>query len=252
MAVITVLPAVALAFLLLHGRMAQDEVLPDYHNFADQRTVWSVPNFWNVATNLLFLSVALWGSRALGSGTAFVEKWERTAYSILLIAVALIAVGSAYYHLWPTHATLFWDRLPMAVVFMGLLATTVGERISAQAGRLLLFPLLATGVVSVLYWRVSDDLRFYALVQFCAVVVLPLIVILFPPRYTGTAGLVAMIGLYGLALGLDHYDRRIGALITTGGHPWKHVAAAFAMFCYVSTVARRVPLSAGPAHLRSC
>jgi ABC-type maltose transport system permease subunit len=78
-------------------------------------------------------------------------------------------------------------------------------------------------------------------VEFCAVVVLPLIVILFPPRYTDAAGIAAMIALYGLALALDHFDRRVAAIIVTGGHPWKHLAAALAIFCYVSTVAHRHP-----------
>jgi len=62
----------------------------------------------------------------------------------------------------------------MAAVFMALLAATIGERISPQGGRLLLFPLLAAGVASVLYWRVSDDLRLYMLVQFYAFAAVPL------------------------------------------------------------------------------
>ncbi|MBK5291959.1 MAG: ceramidase domain-containing protein [Acidobacteriia bacterium] len=209
-----------------------------------------MPNFWNVVSNLPFLLVAVWGLRAVGSRSAFVEEWERTAYCILLITVALVAVGSSYYHAWPDDATLFWDRLPMALVFMALLATTIGERISSRGGRLLLFPLLAAGVVSVLYWRVSDDLRLYALVQFYAVAALPLILILFPPRYSGTAGIVAMIALYGLALTLDRYDHQVAAITTMGGHPWKHVAAALAMFSYLSTLARRHPLPVQQANSR--
>jgi hypothetical protein len=249
-AVIAGLPAVALVFLLFHGRMAQNEVLPNYHQFAGQRALWGVPNFWNVVSNLPFLVAALWGLRAAGSRTAFVEEWERTAYWILLIAVALTAAGSSYYHAWPDDATLFWDRLPMAIVFMALLAATIGERISPGGGRLLLFPLLAAGVVSVLYWKVSDDLRLYVLVQFYTVAALPLILILFPPRYSGTAGIVTMVALYGLALAFDRLDHQAAAITTTGGHPWKHVAAAAAMFSYVGTVARRHPLPAQQVHSR--
>ncbi|MBI4875973.1 MAG: alkaline phytoceramidase [Acidobacteria bacterium] len=247
-ALIAGLPVVALAFLFFHGRMAQNEVLPNYHNFADQRALWGLPNFWNVVSNLPFLLVALWGLRALGSRSAFVEKWERTACFILLIAVALTCVGSSYYHAWPGDASLFWDRLPMAAVFMALLATTVGERISPRGGRLLLFPLLAAGVASVLYWRVADDLRLYALVHFYAVGALPLILILFPPRYSGSAGIVAMIALYGLALALDRFDHQVAAITVTGGHPWKHVAAAAAMCSYLSTIAHRHPLPRRQVH----
>src|SRR3990172_102797 len=63
LALIAGLPAVALAYLFFHRRMAQDEVLPNYHNFADQRALWGVSNFWNVVSNLPFLLVALWGLR---------------------------------------------------------------------------------------------------------------------------------------------------------------------------------------------
>jgi len=240
-ALVAGLPVVAGVFLLFHGRMAQNDVLPDYHNFADQRAFLGVSNFWNVISNLPFLLIALWGLRAVGSRTAFVEEWERTAYCVLLIAVWLTGVGSGYYHAWPDDSTLFWDRLPMAMVFMTLLATTIGERVSPRGGRLLLYPLLLIGAVSVLYWRIADDLRLYALIQFYAVIGLPLILMLFRPRYSGTAGVVAMIGLYGLALALDRYDQQVAAITLTGGHPWKHVAAAGAMFCNLRMIAHRRP-----------
>jgi hypothetical protein len=48
-----------------------------------------------------------------------------------------------------------------------------------------------------------------------------------------------MIGFYGLAKLLELFDSQIGAVVATGGHPWKHVAGAAAMFCYVRIVAGR-------------
>jgi hypothetical protein len=236
-------PGAAAVLLFLHGRITQSEALPNYHHFADQRAFWGVPNFWNVVSNLGFPIAAVWGLRAAGRAAAFTERWERTAYRILLAAVALVAVGSAYYHAWPDDATLFWDRLPMAAVFMALLAAAIGERTSPRAGRLLLFPLLAVGVVSVVYWRFSGDLRVYGLVQFYTVTALPLLLVLFPPRYSGTAGILAMAAFYALALAFDRLDHHIAAYISTGGHPWKHVAAAVAMICYVRTIERRRPLA---------
>jgi ceramidase len=219
---------------------------PHYHAFADQRTFWHVPNFWNVLSNLPFLAVAFWGIRALGSSTAFLEKWERVAYSILLAGVAMVAFGSSYYHAWPDNATLFWDRLPMAIVFMSLLASTIGERVSMRAGRWLLGPLIVLGIASVIAWRLSGDLRLYAVVQFYPMLALPLMLILFRPRYSGVAGVWSMIGLYAVAKILEFYDQGIGALLSTGGHPWKHVAGAAAMLCYVNAVAHRRPVITEP------
>src|ERR1039457_2331665 len=90
--------------------LAQD---PLYHAFADGRTLYGVPNFWNVISNVPFFLVALYGIGTFRSGTAFVEPWERIAYCVLLGATAAVGVGSIYYHLHPDNPRLFWDRLPM-------------------------------------------------------------------------------------------------------------------------------------------
>jgi hypothetical protein len=237
-ALIVGLAIAACAVIFFLPPLSQD---PSYHAFADHTPLWGLPNFWNVVSNLAFLAAAIWGLSALRSPASFLESWERVAYAILLTGVALVAFGSSYYHAWPDNATLFWDRLPMTIVFMSLLATTVGERVDMRAGRLLLFPLLAVGVSSVIYWRISGDLRPYVMVQFYPMVALPLMLLLFPPKYSGTGGIVAMICLYGLAKIFEIFDRQIGAILPAGGHPWKHAAGAAAMICYVTTVARRRP-----------
>lgn len=226
----------AVLALFLLPPIAQDSA---YHNFADQRTFWGTPNFWNVVSNVPFLLVAIWGLRALRPQSAFQQNWERTSYCLLLTGVAFVAFGSAYYHLSPNDSTIFWDRLPMTIAFMSLFATTIGERISMKAGRLLLFPLIAAGGVSVLYWRFSGDLRPYVLVQFLPLLALPLMVILLPPRYTGSVGILCMIGFYTLAKIFELFDRQIGAILPTGGHPWKHIAGALAILWYVNAITRR-------------
>jgi len=91
----------------------------------------------------------------------------------------------------------------------------------------------------VAWWVATGDLRAYGLVQFYPVAALPPMVGLFPPRYTGTRGLWAMVGFYVLAKVLESFDSSIAAVLSTGGHPWKHLAAAAAMWCYVKTVAGR-------------
>src|SRR5260221_7423487 len=220
------LAAVVVGVVLFRPPIHQDI---RYHHFFDRRTLYDIPNFWNVVSTLPFLLVALWGLRAVRSPAVFLQSWERMAYSILLAGVALVAFGSSYYHFHPDNRTLFWDRLPMTIVFMSLLATTIGERISLGAGRWLLVPLLALGVASILYWRASDDLRFYGVVQFYPMAAIPLMLILFPARYSGTGKVYAMIGFYALAKGLELFDYQVGEVISTGGHPWKHLAGAVAM-----------------------
>jgi hypothetical protein len=51
---------VSLGGLLLLPPIPQDQ---SYHQFADQRTMFGIPNFWNVVSNLPFLAVGAAGLR---------------------------------------------------------------------------------------------------------------------------------------------------------------------------------------------
>jgi len=239
---------VAICFILLPP-IAQS---PQYHVFADRRTILGVPNFWNVISNLPFFVAALFGIRALRSPTAFTEPWERIAFCALLAGTVAVSVGSTYYHLHPDDRRLFWDRLPMTVVFMSLLATTIGERVSMSVGKHALMPLILLGIGSVLAWRHSGDLRLYAVVQFGTLLAVPLMLALLPARYSGASSVWCAVVVYSLAKVAELLDHRIAAVIATGGHPWKHAAAAVAIFVYATGVARRRPLdiaTASPAPL---
>ena len=218
---------------------------PLYHSFADGRTIAGVPNFWNVVSNAAFVLVALYGLLALRSRTAFIETWERWAYGLLLLGTLGVAAGSAYYHWQPSNDRLFWDRLPMAIVFTSLIASTIGERVSSRAGRLLLVPLLVLGVGSVVEWRWTGDLRLYGLVQFGAMAAVAVMVLRFAPKYTEERGIWLLGLFYGLAKVLELGDQAIGDVVATGGHPWKHVCAAVGMGFYVRAVIKRGPLPGG-------
>jgi hypothetical protein len=162
----------------------------------------------------------------------------------MFFALILTAGGSAYYHLAPNNARLVWDRLPIIIVFMALLAAVIAERVSVNAG-LALFPLLeALGVASVLYWRSSElnghgDLRLYAAVQVYAILIL-LLALLLQPRYARGADFAVVVGLYALAKILEEADRQvfaIGGLVS--GHTLKHMAAAAAGYWVLRMLRRR-------------
>ena len=46
------------ALFLFTSPVPQD---PAYYLFADSRTLLSVPNFWNVVSNLPFMFIGIWG-----------------------------------------------------------------------------------------------------------------------------------------------------------------------------------------------
>ena len=237
--------------------VAQD---PAYHDFADQRALLRVPNFLNVASNLPFLLIGALGltfllrDRRAGGTDAFAAPGDRRPYWSFFTGVALTGLGSAYYHWRPDNATLFWDRLPMTIAFMALLASVIGERVSRRAGARALWPLLIVGVGSTLYWHLGElrgagDLRPYGLVQFGSMVLIPLILLLFPPRYTGTPDLWMSMGWYGLAKVFEYFDHGLLRLTAVSGHTWKHLASAASAYWVLRMLVRRRPLTrrAGPA-----
>ena len=108
-----------------------------YHHFADQRTWLGVPNFGDVVSNLLFLLAGVLGLVFLfgkSSHGQFLDPRERWPYVFVFVGILLTAFGSAYYHLAPDNARLVWDRLPMTIVFMPLVAALIAERVNIKLG----------------------------------------------------------------------------------------------------------------------
>lgn len=225
---------------------------PAYHRFADARSLLGIPNFQNVASNLPFLLVGLTGlvrlrrrhaERTEGTGPS-----ETAAWFFLFLGIALTAFGSAWYHLHPTNESLVWDRLPMSIGFTAFFAGLIGERIGRRAYRLLLWPLLGIGVASVLLWRASElrgegDLRLYILVQFFPLLLIPLIMVLYAPRYTHGKYVFLALGGYAGAKLLEALDRPIyelsGSLVS--GHALKHLVAAGACWALMHMFSVRTP-----------
>jgi len=226
------LTAVSLAGLLLLPPIPQDQ---SYHQFADQRTIFGIPNFWNVVSNIPFLAVGLAGLRRFRQDPATV---------VFFLGVFLTGFGSSYYHWDPSDGTLFWDRLPMTLSFAAILALVLGERVSPQAGTIVLWPALAIGVFSLLLWRWTDDLRLYFWVQFFPALALLMLFLLYPAKYTGTHYWIVAGALYALAKLFELTDAAVfywsGNLVS--GHTFKHLAAAAACFAVLRYFQTRRPI----------
>jgi hypothetical protein len=206
----------------------------EYHDFADHRTFLGVHNFLDVASNAGFLLVAIAGLIvALRPRTSFELAAERLPYAVFFIGVLLTAAGSAYYHLAPDNQRLFWDRLPMTIAFMALIAAQVADRISVRLGLALLTPLLIVGLASVLYWRATEQAGAgnvvpYGVLQAYAVVMLLLIALSQPSRYTRGNDVYWVFAAYVAAKLFELLDAPVLALDghLVSGHTLKHVAAA--------------------------
>ncbi|MDH3746654.1 MAG: ceramidase domain-containing protein [Gammaproteobacteria bacterium] len=203
---------------------------PVYHQFADAQRIFSVPNFWNVASNLPFLLVGIWGL-IIVCGRRQQPTVLRPVYAAFFFGVLLTAFGSGFYHFAPANQPLVWDRLPMTIAIAGLFAAVIGEYESHSLGRRLLVPFLAIGALSVFYWHWTElrgvgDLRPYAIVQFLPMLVIFVLLIMRGPASSLTRSLWWMVGFYFFAKIFEHFDAQIYALFPLSGHTLKHLFAA--------------------------
>lgn len=203
---------------------------PAYHEFADVQRIFSIPNFWNVASNAPFLLVGIWGL-AVVRDMREQNTGLQLVYAVFFFGVLLTAFGSTFYHVAPANQPLVWDRLPMTIAIAGLFAAVLGEYGSLSLGRRLLVPFLAIGALSVLYWHWTElrgvgDLRPYAIVQFLPILVIFILLIIRGPVSTLTRSLWWMVGFYVFAKIFEHFDAQIYALLPLSGHTLKHVFAA--------------------------
>ncbi len=237
---------VAVVVALFVPPLAQD---PAYFVFSDTRPWLGIPNFGDVASNAGFLLVgmiALFGVLGPARHEIFVSRGDVLLYGIIFLGIALVSVGSSYFHWAPGNATLLWDRLPMTLAFMALFAAVIADRIHRKAGFILLPVLLIAGAASVFYWHFTElagqgDLRPYAIVQFFPMVAIPLIVWAFRPgNYTDGRSIAWIIGFYALAKVLEALDGQVltalGGMVS--GHSLKHLAAATASYLLYRMVVR--------------
>ncbi|KAL8143340.1 hypothetical protein V2J09_016372 [Rumex salicifolius] len=214
-----------------------------YHDFADQRGFFGIPNFLNVISNFPFLVIGLIGLILCYHRNYFKlslegELWGWTCF---FIGVAAVGVGSSYYHLDPNDATLVWDRLPMTIAFTSIIAIFIIERIDERKGTISIIPLLLAGVISIMYWRFFDDLRPYALVQFLPCIIIPLMAILMPPMYTHSSYWLWAAAFYLLAKIEEATDKQIYELThhIVSGHTLKHLFAAMVPLFLTLMLAKR-------------
>jgi hypothetical protein len=240
----TVLAAAA-AFLL--PAMPQPAA---YHDFADHRSMLGVANFLDVASNIGFLLAGVAGLIVVARRrTQFTVGAERLPYAIFFAGLLLTAAGSAYYHLVPDNERLFWDRLPMTIAFMSLVAAQIVDRINIRAGLALLVPLLVVGAASVLYWRATEragagNLVPYGVLQAYSVVILLMLACLHPSRYTRGSDMYWVFAVYVTAKVVEFFDVEIFAIGNlVSGHTLKHLIAAGAGFVVCRMLMLRVPVA---------
>lgn len=206
-----------------------------YHAFADQRTIYSIPNCWNVISNLPLILTGIIGMLfTRSSRPGFRLKELSVNCFVFFLGIFLTGIGSAYYHFNPNNGTLIWDRLPMTISFMAFFSIIIGDCIDIRSAKKILWPLLVIGFLSIQYWVMTEskghgDLRFYALVQFLPIVIIPIILLLYKSSSNLRPTFWLIVVMYGFAKLFEAYDQEVfHSLKSVSGHSIKHVFAALA------------------------
>lgn len=225
------------SFLFL---MSKDPISQNlqYHNFADQRNLVGISNFFDVMSNLPFLLVGALGIRFLVNHQTLAKK----SWLTFFIGVFLVGPGSAYYHYNPNNFTLVWDRLPMTVGFMGLFSALLSEHIGERIEKFILIPFLLLGFFSVIYWHFYDDLRIYFWVQGAPLLMIIVILSLYKAPYTNRFYLLFALAFYILAKVTESNDEAIFNVFNGqfSGHSIKHLLAAVGAYFGVILLQKRV------------
>ncbi len=195
-----------------------------YHGFADRRSLGGIPNFALVVSNLAFFIVGALGfyecmrHHPPGAGLAWV---------VFFAGFILTSFGSGIYHWSPHNGTLVWDRAAMAVAFAGLYAGLVAEYVSESFEKPKLYAVFGAALGSVLYWHLTDDLRFYFSVQVTVFATAAVILIYFENTFRQKAFVLGASAFYAVAVVLEQLDHQVfslsGSLVA--GHTLKHVMA---------------------------
>lgn len=230
-----VISAVAVLACFCIKPIYQDQA---YHQFADRTTWFSVPNFWNVMSNLPFVIIGILGLKQISNFSEFDLK---PSYVWFFTGIFLTGFGSGYYHFNPNDTTLVWDRLPMTISFMSFLSVIIGEFIGEKSGRKSLYPSLAVGLLSIICWSLTGDLRMYALIQFLPILLILAILFLSKKEQAYKKYFWLIIVAYASAKFLESYDLAVYSVTyrTISGHSLKHIAAACAPFLFYRFAVRK-------------
>ncbi|CAO1941030.1 unnamed protein product [Urochloa humidicola] len=233
--------AIFVVLMIVTPAIPQNE---DYHDFADQRTLFlGIPNTLNVISNTPFFFVGVAGLILCHYKDYFrlSSQGELWSWSLFFAGVTAVAFGSSYYHLNPNDATLVWDRLPMTIAFTSIMAIFIIERVDERAGAKSLAPLVIAGALSILYWSYYDDLRPYAVVQFVPCIAIPVMAIVIPPMYTHSSYWLWAAGFYLLAKVEEAADKPIYKWTheIVSGHTLKHLCAAMVPVFLALMLAKR-------------
>jgi predicted membrane channel-forming protein YqfA (hemolysin III family) len=221
----TVLFSIAVGLIIVLMFIDPIEQDQRYHNFADQRSFFNIPNFFDVMTNILFFFIGLVG---LYYSLINKQRFARWSLFVFFFGIFSLCITSGYYHWIPNDNTLFWDRLSLTFVFSSMVVALVLEYLELRFELFILIPAILIGVISIFYWHIFGDLRIYLYVQLAPMISIILFIVLYPEKTKYKRYLIITFTFYLLAKIVEIYDREIFVMNHEmfSGHSLKHIFAA--------------------------
>jgi hypothetical protein len=200
-----------------------------YHEFADRRSLWGIPNFMDIVSNFPFLFIG-----GAGLWLCLQRHIQPAYYSWVTFfsGLVLTALGSAWYHWSPADSTLLWDRLPITIVFMSLFCAALNDSLLPNTERWLLPLLLILGLASIAHWHYTGDLRFYGWVQFAPLLFIAGLLLSGALRSIRKKYLLLAFAAYGAAKLFERGDAWLysATYATVSGHTLKHLFAGLSVY----------------------
>lgn len=210
-------------------------VVGHYHEFVDVRNLFKVNNFFDTVSNVGFLIV----------GIIFIKEISIKSnkdINLMMVAVGSILVffGSSYYHLLPDDSRLFWDRLPISMVFSGILSYSLhaNNLINKQWEKIFNVYYFLFSIGSVVFWNIGvlnnqNWLGPYVFIQFGGMLTL-IYIILTGKNKEFNKKIIAVLAWYVLAKLCEHLDGFIYEITENliSGHTLKHIFSAVALYIW--------------------
>lgn len=204
-----------------------------YHEFVDTRNCFGVDRFFDTLSNIGFFLVGIIFFYKIYNANEFdINLW------LVAIGSILVCFGSGYYHLLPMDSRLLWDRLPISLVFCGILCYSVhaNNLIKESWISKVNIGYLVFSICSVLIWYVGalygkNWLGPYVFIQFGGLILLVYIALTGKNKKFNKS-IYAVLFMYVLAKICEHFDVLIYQITNefVSGHTLKHIFAAVALY----------------------
>lgn len=204
-----------------------------YHKFVDERIIFSIPRFADTVSNLGFLVIGMIFLKEM-----LLKNEKDHNLKVIVVGTILICFGSGYYHLSPENSRLLLDRLPISMVFAGVLSYSLHQNQLIKESWKKSFDTiyLLFSVLSVLIWYIGslkgqDWLSMYVFVQFGGMIIL-IYIALIGKNKEFNKKIMYVLMWYVLAKVCEHFDQYIYNITSEmmSGHTLKHIFSAIALY----------------------